>query len=246
MASKLTHHPFAVEALLARTTVLTYAAPADELKRLLPECLTPDTLDDTWGFVAAALVQTRNLRPKGLPAWLGQSFFLIGYRVFVRYTTPAGKRLRGLYILKSETDKRQMQWLGNLLTAYRYSTIDIAYTATETSLEFASRRAELAIQVSLLPEEVGLPDASPFGSWQQAQRFAGPLPFTFSYVPATQEVIIVEGVREAWHPRPVQVEQAHVGFLAHLSLSELHLASAFTMENIPYSWKKGRSEQWRA
>ncbi|WP_232066298.1 DUF2071 domain-containing protein [Hymenobacter sp. BT18] len=179
MATKLRHHPFAVEALLARTTVLTYAAPAAELQRLLPACLTPDALDGTWGFVAAALVQTHNLRPKGLPAWLGQSFFLIGYRVFVRYTTPAGRRLRGLYILKSETDKRQMQWLGNLFTSYRYSAIDLAYTATETSLEFISRRADVAIQVSLLPEEVGLPATSPFGSWQQARRFAGPLPFTF-------------------------------------------------------------------
>ncbi|MFD2787616.1 DUF2071 domain-containing protein [Hymenobacter rubripertinctus] len=244
----LTHHPFGVEALLSRTTVLTYAAPAAELRCLLPECLTLDTLDDQWGFVAVALVQTRQLRPQGLPAWLGQDFFLIGYRVFVRYTTAAGKRLRGLYILQSATDKRRMQWLGNLFTGYHYRTIDIRHAATETSLEFHSERAGLHIAVATVAAaagEPGLPAGSPFGSWQQARRFAGPLPFTFSYQPARREVVIVEGEREQWRPRPVRVQAAVVPFIESLGLSDVRLASAFTMTDIPYRWKKGRTERWQ-
>jgi hypothetical protein len=31
---------------------------------------------------------------------MGNNFFLIGYRIFVRYTNNAGKSLLGLYILK--------------------------------------------------------------------------------------------------------------------------------------------------
>ncbi|ALD21253.1 DUF2071 domain-containing protein [Hymenobacter sp. DG25A] len=246
MAAWLADHPFAVEALLTRTTVLTYAVPAAELQHLIPECLTLDTLDGAWGFVAVALVQSRDLRLRGLPAWLGHSFFLIGYRVFVRYTTPAGKRLRGLYILKSETDKQKMQWLGNLFTSYSYSTIDVRHTATGSGLTFHSKKADLSIEVSMLPEEPTLPAGSPFADWKQARRFAGPLPFTFSYQPHKQQVTIVEGVREDWHPQPVQVNQAQVGFIRQLGMSEIHLASAFTMTDIPYSWKKGRTELWRA
>ena len=244
----LTHHPFAVEALLSRTTVLTYAVPAAELQRLLPECLTLDTLDDQWGFVAVALVQTRQLRPRGLPAWLGNDFFLIGYRVFVRYTTAAGKRLRGLYILQSATDKRRMQWLGNLFTGYQYRTIDIRHAATKTGLEFHSEQAGLHIRVETGAGSEGeptLPAGSPFGSWQQARRFAGPLPFTFSYRPERREVVIVEGEREEWRPRPVRVQTAQVPFLRELGLSDVRLASAFTMTDIPYRWKKGRTERWQ-
>ncbi|MCB2379025.1 DUF2071 domain-containing protein [Hymenobacter sp. BT635] len=247
MAAWLAHHPFGVEARLSRTTVLTFAVPVAELQSLLPECLTLDTLDDTWGFVAVALVQTRELRPQGLPAWLGHNFFLIGYRVFVRYTTPAGKRLRGLFILGSDTDKRKMQWLGNLFTSYAYRTIDIQQTVAAGQLAFRSEKAALNIQVKLLPaDEPALPDGSPFGSWQQARRFAGPLPFTFSYAPATRQVVIVEGVREDWQPRPVRVHSAEVGFLRGLGFRECRLASAFTMTDIPYSWKKGRMETWPA
>lgn len=242
----LAHHPFGVEAVLNRTTVLTFAVPAAELQRLLPPCFTPDTLDDTWGFVAVAMVQTSELRPQGLPAWLGHSFFLIGYRIFVRYTTPAGKRLRGLYILQSETDKRKMQWLGNLFTSYRYRTIDMQQAGSGSCLTFASTKAGLHIQVETLSGEPELPAKSPFASWQQARRFAGPLPFTFSYQPEKQQVVLVEGVREDWHPQPVRVQEAEVAFLNRLGVSEIRLASAFTMTNIPYRWKKGRTEPWPA
>lgn len=246
MAAWLTHHPFAVAAQLSRTTVLTYAVPKAELQPLIPECLTLDTLDDTWAFVAVALVQTRQLRPQGLPAWLGNSFFLIGYRVFVRYTTAAGKRLRGLYILRSETDKRKMQWLGNLFTGYHYRTIDIQHAAAEGRLTFQSAQARLNIEVKAQSGEPELPVGSPFGSWAQARRFAGPLPFTFSYRPQTREVVIVEGVREDWHPQPMRVVQAQVGFIESLGLKEARLASAFSMQDIPYHWKKGRTEPWPA
>ncbi|MDF7815915.1 DUF2071 domain-containing protein [Hymenobacter sp. YC55] len=243
----LAHHPFSVEAHLARTTVVTFAVPATELQLLIPECLTLDTLNDSWGFVAVAMVQTTALRPQGLPVWLGNDFFLIGYRIFVRYTTTAGKRLRGLYILKSETDKVKMQWLGNVFTGYRYSTIDIQHVILGNRLQYESRKAGLSIQVDVLPVgEAELPTGSPFADWQQARRFAGPLPFTFSYDSHKRQVGIVEGVREEWQPHPVRVNQAQVPFVEQLGVSNVQLASAFTMTDIPYRWKKGRTEPWRA
>jgi len=240
----LAHHPFGVDALLTRTTVLTFAVPVGELQRLIPECLTLDTLDNTWGFVAVALVQTRNLRPHGLPSWFGHHFFLIGYRVFVRYTTLAGKRLRGLYILHSQTDKQKMEWLGNLFTSYKYNTIDLQFTDLADNLIFESQQAGLKISVERIAGEPELPAGSPFTSWTQARRFAGPLPFTFSYQPAKRLVTIVEGVREEWQPQPVRVHQAQIAFMQQLGLQEIRLASAFTMTDIPYHWQKGRTERW--
>ncbi|WP_243635898.1 hypothetical protein [Hymenobacter edaphi] len=89
-----------------------------------------------------------------------------------------------------------------------------------------------------------LPAGSPFASWAQARRYAGPLPFTFAYHAPERQVVIVEGRREDWVPRPVRVVEALVPFLAQLSAEPLTLASAFVTENIPYHWQKGRAEQW--
>ena len=244
MLSWLKTHPFAVEAFFDRSLVLTYAAPAAEIQALLPAPLVPDTWQDKWGFVAVALVQTRQLRPKGWPAFLGHDFCLVGYRAFVRYVTPAGKRLRGLYILRSETDRRHMELLGNLFTHYRYATTDITLADNASGLLAISRQSDFCIKVAPASPEVTLPAGSPFASWTEARRFAGPLPFTFSVEAAARRVIIIEGVRQHWQPEPVAIEQAHVGFLNQLPLSSLVLANAFLVRNVPYHWKKGRAEQW--
>ena len=71
---------------------MTFAVPKEQLQSLIPECLELDTFNDKWAFVAVAMVQTTELRPKGFPKFLGNDFFLIGYRIFVRYTNTAGKR----------------------------------------------------------------------------------------------------------------------------------------------------------
>ena len=244
MLSWLKTHPFAVEAFFERSLVLTFAAPAAEVQALLPAPLLADTFGE-WAFLAVALVQTRALRPKGFPPFLGQDFSLVGYRAFVRYVTPAGKRLRGLYILRSETDRRRMALLGNVFTHYGYATIDLRLADVPAGgLWATSRRGDFDIQVATPDEAVALPAGSPFGSWAEARRFAGPLPFTFAVEAAARRVVIVEGVREHWQPQPVAVAQAHVGFLERLPLSKLVVANAFLVRNIPYHWKKGRTDVW--
>ncbi len=106
----LKNHPFAVEAFFENSLVLTYAVPKEHLQCLIPPCLELDTFEDKWGFVAVALVQTKDLRPKGAPKFMGNDFFLAGFRIFVKFHNNRGKRLRGLYILKSETNKRKMSF----------------------------------------------------------------------------------------------------------------------------------------
>src|SRR5690348_12035292 len=109
MLSFLKNHPFAVEAHFESSLVFTFAFAKEEVQPLIPPCLQLDTFKDRWAFIAVAMVQTKGLRPKGFPKFMGNDFFLIGYRVFVRFTNKEGRSLRGLYILQSETDKKKME-----------------------------------------------------------------------------------------------------------------------------------------
>lgn len=240
----LKNHPFAVEAYFESSTVLTFAVPKEELQNLIPECLELDTFNDQFGFIAVAMVQTKNLRPKGFPKFLGNDFFLIGYRIFVRYTNEKGKRLRGLFILKSETDKKKMELLGNIFTKYSYTTTDINQLKTDGILEINSNQSKFNLTILNTEEEIPLPENSPFENWKEARRFAGPLPFTFSYNATDKKVLIIEGVRENWTPKPLKVISYNFEFLKLLNLKNVVLANAFIIENIPYHWKKGKIELW--
>ena len=246
MFTSLKNHPFAVEAHFDSSLVLTFAVKKEELEHMIPPCLQLDTFDDTWAFVAIAMVQTHGLRPKGWPRFMGNDFFLIGYRVFVRYINKKGKRLRGLYILKSETNKKKMELMGNTFTHYNYTTTDIHQQDVGGLTEINSVRSDFSLAVDSSKEDVALPSESPFTDWKQARRFAGPLPFTFTYNDTSKEVLIIEGVRQNWKPRPVQVVNHHFTFLNSLNLTSAVLANAFIIEDIPYYWKKGEIESWQS
>ena len=246
MFSILKNHPFAVEAFFESSLVLTFAIPKEQIQHLIPDCLELDTFNDKWAFIAVAMVQTRGLRPKGFPKILGNDFSLIGYRVFVRFTNSAGKNLRGLYILKSETDKKKMEFFGNIFTHYNYTTTDIHQVKQNGTTEINSGKSGFKLQIENSDNEnISLPAGSPFADWKEARRFAGPLPFTFTYNPVDKKILIIEGVRKNWKPMPVKVIDYNFSFIDNLKLTDTKLANAFIIRNIPYYWKKGKLEQWK-
>lgn len=242
MLSFLKNHPFPVEAWFNNSTVLTFAVPKKELERLIPEELQLDTFQDEYGFIAVAIVETSGLRPKGFPAFMGNDFSLIGYRIFVRYTNQQGKRLRGLYILKSETNKKRMELLGNLFTKYKYGTTDINTVFKKNKKTISSQQSNFKIEIDNSVESAQLPVSSPFSEWKAARRYAGPLPFTFSINKKQGTILVIKGVRQNWKPRPIHVSNYTFQFLDQLQLDGLVLANAFEIEEVPYHWEAGKLE----
>ncbi|KGE14464.1 DUF2071 domain-containing protein [Sphingobacterium deserti] len=241
----LKNHPFAVEAFFDSSLVFTFAVPKEQLEKFIPAPLTLDLYQDKWAFIAVAMVQTRGLRPKGFPRFFGNDFFLIGYRIFVRYTNNDRKRLRGLYIIKSETDTYKMELLGNVFSRYNYTTTDIQQDTASGIRTIHSKRSCFSISIDTHNELASLPKDSPFTDWKDARKFAGPLPFTFSSSEKDKLVLIVEGVRQGWIPKPIDVIAYKFDFLDRLNLKDVVLANAFEIENVPYYWKKGKTEVWK-
>jgi len=240
----LKHHPFPVHADFDRVVALSFAFPEKVLRPLVPAGLEIDTYEGQ-GFVTAALVWTRHLRPAGFPQALGQNFFLAGYRIFTRLQDENGRRLRGLKILRSETDKRRMVVLGNLMTGYRYRRVDTQIVEHDDEVEVTTRLpgGETTLDVAFAnhPDPAELPTGSPFPDWRTARRFAGPMPFTFN--PRHDgSFVVIEGSREHWSPRPVRVDRCEVGLFSEAPFAGTIpvLANAFAVENIAYRWEKGR------
>jgi Uncharacterized conserved protein (COG2071) len=233
---RLRRHPFAVSAHFRHSLVLAYAVPASAVEPLLPPTLEPDRHGEL-GFVAAAFVQTERMRPSFLPPALGLDFLLGGYRIFVRV---AGRpSLRGLYILRSDTDSRLLTFFGNAMTSYRSRTVDASCRCEHGTLEVEVRPG-VHISADLTRRPAPLPASSPFTSLTDARRFAGPLPYTFHHEPETGLLVSVRGIRSAWNPEPVTVDVRELDFFTaeHLGL-EPTLANAFYVGDIDYRWERG-------
>jgi hypothetical protein len=244
---QLKRHPLPVSAYFKHSLVLTFALPAEVLEPLLPPGLELDRYRD-YGFIAIALVQTRGLHPTCVPESLGQDFILSGYRVFSRYTTLEGRHLRGLRILRSDTDRRLMAVAGNLLTHYHYHLAKVDWREAEAALDVEVRtphaEADLSVHAEFPVDSPSLPLDSPFSNWEAAREYAGPLPYTFDYEAETNSLILIKGVRKQWNPQPVQVKLRRITFFNRPEFRGVRpiLASAFHVANISYEWQKGRRE----
>lgn len=243
----LKRHPFPVLADFEKVIAVSFAFPEDVLRPLVPAPLEIDGYQGL-GFVTVAMVWTRNLRPAGFPKILGQDFFLSGYRVFTRLRDDDGRRLRGLKILRSETDQRRMVRSGNLLTRYNYRYVDVRIDHEADATRVRTTRSDGTVSADITfddrSEGAALPLGSPFPDWRTARRFAGPMPFTFS-PESDGSFIIIEGSRESWTPRPVALKNWRVGLFDEPPFkgSAPIAANAFAVEKVSYRWEKGRRIQ---
>jgi hypothetical protein len=223
---------------------VSFAFPEATVRPLVPGALEIDTYDG-FGFVTVAMVWTEKLRPAAFPAFLGQDFFLVGYRVFTRLREEAGRRLRGLKVLRSETDRHRMVWMGNLMTGYRYRHVNVRVdeTGPETRVSTFLADGRATLELAFEAESCGaaLPEGSPFPDWHTARLFAGPMPYTFG-AEDDGSVVVVEGSRQNWVPRPIFVKHWRVGLFdeAPLCGTEPVLANAFAVNDVSYRWKRGR------
>ena len=240
----LHRHPFPVVAFFEKVLAVSFAFPEDAVRALVPHGLEIDGYNG-FGFVTVALVWTRGLRPAGFPAFLGRDFFLAGYRVFTRLREPSGRRLRGLKILRSETDSHRMVWMGNLMTRYHYRHVHVTMREVGSEKSVETARGDGARTLFLSYDADGndapLPERSPFPDWHTARLFAGPMPFTFS-PEADGSFVVIEGRRAEWVPRPVRILKWDVSLFRESPLRDVKpiLANAFVVENVNYRWEKGR------
>jgi len=244
MRHLLRRHPLPIRAHFEFTFVMTFAYPPALLTPLLPPGLRLDE-HQGHGFVAVAMVQTKGLRPTGLPAFVGRDFFLTGYRIFTRLTTGAGRDLRGLRILRSDTDSRLMKFFGNLLTHYNYHRVAVKHrrSSDTLALDVTSPDGAADVQVTAKLDAHTLPADSVFADQKTARKFAGPLPFTFDYERETRSIVCIEARRRHWEPQIVQADVRRLTFLRRLFPSmEPRLVSSFFIEDVSYRWERGVRE----
>jgi hypothetical protein len=181
----------------------------------------------------------------------GQDFFLAGYRVFTRFRTREGRTLRGLRILRSDTNHVRMVVAGNLLTHYDYHQchVHIATSASDRRLRVTVRTTDGRADVDVIANltDPALPAGSPFSSVREARRFAGPLPFTFDYEAASHAIVAIEATRTNWKPTPVRVEAHRIAWFEQPVFRGCTpvLAAAFHVRDIEYRWERGTHHELR-
>src|SRR5262249_20257539 len=131
------------------------------------------------------------------------------------------------------------------LTSYKYRHVraSIVERGGQTSVKTTAIDGTSLVEFEFdqPAEPIAMPAGSPFSDWKEARQFAGPMPFTFS-PEADGSVVVIEGARQNWTPRPVRVKHWRVSFFDEEPLRGCTpiLANAFAVRDIDYRWQRGR------
>src|SRR5579883_2076878 len=144
----LPKNPITMVGTLDKCWLFTFQTPEEEAWGELPEPLVPVT-HNGFAFWNVVVSHVAHMRPKGLPAALGVSYWHVGYRLYARYETKTGVCIEGLYFARSDCDSKLMTRAGNLLTDYHFHTAAIAVHRDEACLEIDIGSQEAPAHASL-------------------------------------------------------------------------------------------------
>jgi hypothetical protein len=159
-----------VAGVIDRRILVNYRVHPDVLARRLPPPFRPHLVAG-YGVAGVCLIRLKQVRPVGVPPWLGVASENAAHRVAVEWDE-GGTTRRGVYIPRRDTNLRVNVWLGGRLFpgVHHAAAFDVHETAQRYALRVKSDdgRMRLDVQVS---QADALPAESVFTSLDEAAAF---------------------------------------------------------------------------
>ena len=237
--------PFDANTVWAEAVCVNYRLDPAALRPLVPEVFDLDL----YGGRAWVTLTASRLKDFGVgwvPAAVRMNFYQATYRAHVAYTDFRGRRLRGCYFVRSETNSRLMSLTANLLPEFR------AHHCRTYPMLMARQGEHLLLSVDSDPDPAGkvvlvldtarslpgMPAGSAFASVQAAYDFLVDFYDAFSYAPDTGEVFLLQIDRGPWNVQVVEPVDYYLGFFSDgpFPPGSAELDSVFYFRNTPYRW----------
>jgi uncharacterized protein YqjF (DUF2071 family) len=237
--------PFDTDTTWAEAVAVNVRIEPAALRRLIPEVFDLD-LYEGWAFVSLTASRLKDFGVGWLPRALRVNFYQATYRAHVTYTDFRGRKMRGCYFVRSETNARLMSLTANLLPEFRAhacSTYPILMVRNGDHLLLTvDSGADPAGKVVLVLDTghclPAMPKSSVFPSTQAAYDFLVDFYDAFSYDPESGDVFILRIERGDWNIRIVEAVDHYLGYFADgpFPPGTTQLDSVFYFTDVPYRW----------
>jgi hypothetical protein len=237
--------PFNTNAIWAEAIAVNYQLDPAALRPLVPDVFDLD-LHHGKAFVSLAASRLKDFGASWLPKALRMNFYQATYRAHVTYTDFRGRRLRGCYFVRSETNSALMSLAANLLPEFR------AHACRTYPIVMARQESQLILTVDSGADPAGkvvlvldiarglpaMPSSSVFASIPAAYDFLVDFCDAFAYVKESNEVLLLQIERGPWDIQVVEPVDYYLGYFSDGSFpaGSAALDSIFYFQNVPYRW----------
>ena len=223
--------------LITDCWLFTYNTPATDVRAFLPASLSPVTYEGC-AFYNVVVSRIKKMRPAGVPAWLGFTYWHVAYRLHVRLPRGNAEPIEGLYFLRSDCSSRVLSIAGRWLTDFNFHSAAIQVARDEAGVDIHVLSAEAPARARVSSELLAaLPSTSVFSSVSEAADFLKYRPFGISVDSSgIANVVRISRREEDWQARIVRVDTAEWAYLAGRSVSP---EVCYQLAPIEYRWNRG-------
>lgn len=218
---------------------MNYRVDSVVMQRQLPEKFRPK-LHNGFAIGGICLIKLEEIRPKGMPAFLGISSENAAHRVAVLWDDEQGKAQEGVYIPRRDTNSRLNQIAGGRFFpgeqhAAKFAVADDG-EAVDFSLNSEDGQVAVAIQARTAKQ---LPKSSGFLTLEEASQFFEPGALGYS---ATKGGLKLDGIRLKtmnWKVEALDVERVRSSYFDEKSKfpeGSVSFDCALIMRNIEHEW----------
>lgn len=234
----------AVEGVIDRRVLLNYRVEPEALASALPEPFEPLPANG-WGIGGICLIRLRDVRPRGLPRYVGVGSENAAHRIAVTWLQD-GEKQEGVYVPRRDTSSRLFSAAGGRLFSDRHhrATFDVDETGDRYDVTMESDDGSARVRVA--GEEADeLPADSAFDSLPAASAFfeRGSLGMSDGSAGGTgDEYYALELRTREWSVSPLAVEAAESSYFEDVDRfppDSVELDCALLMEGVDHEWYEG-------
>lgn len=227
-----------IEGVIDRRVLVNFRVEPRTMAALLPSSLRPQLVEG-WAIAGICLIRLQDLRPAGMPAWMGLRSENAAHRVAVEWDEDGAIRT-GVYIPRRDSSSRLNALFGGRLFPGVHHHARFHVSETENVVDVQMRSTDGSVSVSARGRSSSrIPDHSVFGTVERASAFfeAGALGLS----PARRGDLLeaLELDVPNWSLQALEIDDVHSSYFsdrARFPTGTVQIDNALLMRGIRHRW----------
>lgn len=226
--------------IIRRRILLNYRVSPDVAATHLPSNFRPKLIRDH-AIAGICLIRLEQVRPKGLPAFIGISSENAAHRFAVEWTNADGSTSEGVFVPRRDTDSTLNSLAGGRIFpgVHHHSTFTVNDQAPHLSIHVQSSDSRHPLIEIEAQETQTFPTDSIFNSLQESSAFFENGCIGYSSRP---DGCILDGLQlkiDSWQVSPLAIIKATSTYFDNPALfppNSIHFDHALIMRGLPHEW----------
>jgi Uncharacterized conserved protein (COG2071) len=232
-----------IKGVIKRRLLVNFRADAAVVRRLLPRPFVPK-LHRGHAIAGICLIRLEQIRPRGLPAFLGISSENAAHRFAVEWKDEEGVEREGVYIPRRDTDSTLTTLVGGRLFPGEHHAAHFTVLDDGRHIELSMQSRDDATVVRVVGDDSeALPAASCFASLAEASAFfeTGSLGYSDTAEGSSLDGLVLTTV--GWKVRALAIAEVQSSYFAaedRFPKGSIEFDHALVMRDLRHEWSAAR------